>query len=43
VLAREVGQVRDILDTERHPIAIEIYPSVRTAVDALRAESQTNR
>ena len=41
VLARQVGQVRDILATERGPTAIEIYPSARAAVDALRAESQT--
>jgi sulfate permease, SulP family len=41
VLARQVGQVRDILATERRPTAIEIYPSVQAAVDALRAESQT--
>ncbi len=38
VLARQVGQVRDILSTEQRPTAIEIYPSVRAAVDALRAE-----
>jgi high affinity sulfate transporter 1 len=41
VLAREVGQIRDILTTEGGPKAqLEIYPSVRAAVDALRAESQ---
>jgi sulfate permease, SulP family len=40
VLARQVGQVRDILSTERGPAAIEIYPSVRAAIDALHAESQ---
>ena len=40
VLARQVGQVRDILGTEQGPSAIEFYPSVRAAVDALRAESQ---
>ena len=40
VLARQVGQVRDMLATERRPTAIEIYPSVQTAVDALRAASQ---
>jgi sulfate permease, SulP family len=43
VLAREVGQVRDLLDTERPLTPIEIYPSVRAAVDALRAESRTSR
>jgi SulP family sulfate permease len=43
VLARQVGQVRDILATERRPSAIEIYPSARAAVDALRAETQTER
>jgi hypothetical protein len=42
VLAREVGQVGDILATERGPSAIEFYPSVRAAVDALRAERQDN-
>ena len=42
VLARQVGQVRDVLTTERGPTAIEIYPSVRAAVEALRAESQRN-
>jgi hypothetical protein len=42
VLAREVGQIRDILTTEGGPKAeIEIYPSVRAAIDALRTESQT--
>jgi sulfate permease, SulP family len=41
VLARQVGQVRDILATEQGPRAIEIYPSARAAVDALRADSQT--
>jgi sulfate permease, SulP family len=35
VLARQVGQVREILATEQAPTAIEIYPSVRAAVDAL--------
>jgi SulP family sulfate permease len=39
VLAREVGQVRDVLATEHAPTPIEIYPSVRAAVDALRGES----
>jgi sulfate permease, SulP family len=39
VLARQVGQVRDILTTEQRSTAIEIYPSVQAAVDALRAES----
>jgi hypothetical protein len=43
VLAREVGQVRDILAKERPRPAIEIYPSVKAAVDALHAESQTKR
>jgi SulP family sulfate permease len=43
VLARQVGQVRDVLTTERCPTAIEIYPSVRAAVDALRTDSQTER
>jgi len=43
VLARQVGQVRDILAKEGGPAAIEIYPSVRAAVDALHAESQTER
>jgi MFS superfamily sulfate permease-like transporter len=38
VLARQVGQVREILATQRGPTAIEIYPSVRAAVDALRAD-----
>ncbi len=38
VIAREIGQVRAILDKEHGPRAIEIYPSVRAAVDALRAE-----
>jgi sulfate permease, SulP family len=38
VLARQVGQVRDIMTTEQGPAAIAIYPSVRAAVDALRAE-----
>jgi SulP family sulfate permease len=41
VLARQVGQVRDVLAKDRAPTAIEIYPSVRAAVDALRAEHQT--
>ena len=41
VLARQVGQVRDILAAEEGPSAIEIYPSARAAVDELRAESQT--
>jgi SulP family sulfate permease len=39
-LARQVGQVRAVLATERGPTAIEIYPSVRAAVDALRAEGR---
>ena len=43
VLARQVGQVRDFLGTEPRPSGIQIYPSVRAAVDALRAESQTKR
>jgi MFS superfamily sulfate permease-like transporter len=43
LLARQVGQVREILDKEGGPTAIEIYPSVREAVDAVRAESQTER
>ena len=34
---------RDILATERAPTPIEIYPSVRAAVDALHAESHTGR
>ena len=38
VLAREIGQFRAILAREQGPTAIEIYPSVRAAVDALRAE-----
>ena len=38
VLARQVGQVREMRSTQRAPTAIEIYPSVRAAVDALRAE-----
>jgi high affinity sulfate transporter 1 len=41
VLARQVGQVRDILDKDQAPTAIEVYPSVRTAVDALEAEHKT--
>jgi sulfate permease, SulP family len=41
VLARQIGQVRAILDKEQGPTAIEIYPSVRAAVDALRAENPT--
>jgi MFS superfamily sulfate permease-like transporter len=41
VLARDVGQVRDILATEGTPSAIESYPSVRAAVDGLRTESLT--
>jgi high affinity sulfate transporter 1 len=40
VFAREVGQIRDILATERVSNAIELYPSVRAAIDALRAESK---
>jgi sulfate permease, SulP family len=36
VLARQVAQVREILEKEQGPTAIEIYPSVRAAVDALR-------
>jgi sulfate permease, SulP family len=43
VLARQVGQVRDVLTTEPRPTAIKIYPSVRAAVDALRAERRTER
>jgi SulP family sulfate permease len=43
VLARQIGQVREILATERAPTAIEIYPSVQAAVEALRVESQTER
>jgi SulP family sulfate permease len=39
VLARQVGQVRDVLAKEERPTAIEFYPSVRAAVDALRGES----
>jgi hypothetical protein len=41
VLAREIGQVGAILDRERGSNAIAIYPSVRAAVDALRAETHT--
>lgn len=40
VLARQIGQVGDLLAKERGPTGIEMYPSVRAAVDALRAESQ---
>ena len=36
--ARQIGQVRAILDKEQGQTAIEIYPSVRAAVDAFRAE-----
>ena len=43
VLARQVGQVRDVLTTESRTTAIEIYPSVRAAVDALRADSSADR
>ena len=39
VLARQVGQVREMRATQQAPTAIEIYPSVREAVDALGAES----
>jgi hypothetical protein len=44
VLARQVGQVRDILTTERRPTAIEIYPSVRrrSTHSALRANPLVN-
>jgi MFS superfamily sulfate permease-like transporter len=35
VLARQVGQVRDVITTESRATAIEIYPSVRAAVDAV--------
>ena len=38
VLARQIGQVRAVLDKEQGPTPIQIYPSVRAAVDALRAE-----
>jgi SulP family sulfate permease len=41
VLARQVGQVRDILAKDRAPTAIDVYPSVRAAVDALNAQHQT--
>jgi high affinity sulfate transporter 1 len=41
VIARQVGQVRDVLAKDRAPTAIAIYPSVRAAVDALHAEPQT--
>jgi sulfate permease, SulP family len=41
VLARQVGQVREMRATQQAPTAIEIYPSVREAVDALGTESQT--
>jgi sulfate permease, SulP family len=43
VLARQIGQVREVLATQHGPTAIEIYPSVGAAVDALRAERQTER
>jgi anti-anti-sigma factor len=43
VLARQIGQVREVLATQQGPTAIEIYPSVQAAVDALRAESQAER
>jgi sulfate permease, SulP family len=43
VLARQVGQVRDVLTTEQRPTAIEIYPSVRAAVDALGAAETADR
>jgi sulfate permease, SulP family len=45
LLAREVGQVRDILAAEQGPraVPIEIYPSVRAAVDSLRLDRQTER
>jgi sulfate permease, SulP family len=39
VLARQIAQVREIRAKEQGPTAIEIYPSVRAAVDALRAGS----
>jgi sulfate permease, SulP family len=40
VIAREVGQIRDILAKEGGPkMQIEIYPSVRAAVDGLRTKS----
>jgi hypothetical protein len=35
----KVGQVREMRATQQAPTAIEIYPSVREAVDALGAES----
>jgi sulfate permease, SulP family len=41
VLARQVGQVGDVLAKERGENAIKIYPSVRAAVDALRARDPT--
>jgi anti-anti-sigma factor len=40
VLARQIGQVRDVLTTEQRPTAIEIHPSVRAAVDALGAAKE---
>jgi sulfate permease, SulP family len=43
VLARQIGQVREVLATQHGTTAIEIYPSVQAAVDALRAEGQTKR
>jgi hypothetical protein len=40
VLAREVGQIRDVLKKEGGPTTeIEVYPSVRAAVDALRTDT----
>jgi SulP family sulfate permease len=43
VFAREVGQIRDVLGSERVSTAIELYPSVRAAVEALSAESPKER
>ena len=40
VLARQIGQVREVLATQHDQTAIEIYPSVQAAVDALRAGGQ---
>ena len=35
-LAHDVGQVRDVLDREAGPTAIPLYPTVQSAVEAIR-------
>jgi SulP family sulfate permease len=40
VLARDVGTIRDLVQLGGHDGAIETYPTVRAAIDALQSEGR---